>query len=138
MAYRTRNRGTEERWKLGMDRSHQAMLDDGFTLTEVLVAFAILSLSVILGLRAFGSGALQVAHVEEEFSKLHSMTETLAAVQLGEPTSQAPENPDVVTIPLAGEKSDWSSLIPQVVVITNPDSKSDPIETILVRPMNDE
>ncbi len=121
-----------------MSQERQTGNDDGFALTEVLVAFAILSLSVILGLRAFGSGVLQVAHVEEEFSNLHSMTETLAAVQLGEPASQAPGNPDVVTIPLAGEKSDWSSFIPQLVVITTPDSKSDPIETIIIRHMNDE
>lgn len=121
-----------------MDQLRQIMHDDGFTLTEVLVAFAILSLSVILGLRAFGSGVLQVAHVEEEFSNLHNMTETLAAVQLGETATQVPGNPDVVTIPLAGEKSDWSSLIPQLAVITNPDSKSDPIETILIRDANDE
>lgn len=121
-----------------MSQPLRTMQDEGFTLTEVLVAFAILSLSVILGLRAFGSGVLQVAHVEEEFSNLHNMTESLATVQLGEPASQAPGNPDVVTVPLAREKSDWSSLTPQVLVITNPDNKSDPIETILIQRMSDE
>jgi prepilin-type N-terminal cleavage/methylation domain-containing protein len=106
--------------------------DDGFTLTEVLVAFAILSLSVILGLRAFGSGISQIARIEDELSQSRSNSVLLSRLLIDGSNLPEKDLGTITAIPLGDEASPWSSDMPHLVVVGRQDGETEPMETIMV------
>jgi prepilin-type N-terminal cleavage/methylation domain-containing protein len=57
--------------------------ESGFTLIEVLVAFSILSLTILAGLRIFSSGLYRIIGTEEDSARLEMARAMLAHEMLG-------------------------------------------------------
>jgi type II secretory pathway pseudopilin PulG len=112
--------------------------EGGFTLTEVLVAFAILSLSVILGLRAFGSGISQIARIEDELSQSRSNSVLLSRLLIDGSNLPEKDLGTITAIPLGDEASPWSSDMPHLVVVGRQGGQPELIETIVILRANNE
>jgi prepilin-type N-terminal cleavage/methylation domain-containing protein len=94
--------------------------NDGFSLIEVLVAFAILSIVIITGLRILGDATRRVKQIEDR-------TTELAAARA---SMDLTENPNLVTTPIPGESVNWTEYAPVLRQVKREDQTV--LETIVL------
>jgi prepilin-type N-terminal cleavage/methylation domain-containing protein len=94
--------------------------NDGFSLIEVLVAFAILSIVVITGFRILGDATRQVKQIEVRTVELAAARTELDLV----------ESPNLVTRPIPGEAVNWTEYVPVLRQVNRADQTL--LETIVI------
>lgn len=92
----------------------------GFSLIEILVAFAILSIVVITGLRILGDATRRVKQIEVRTTELEA-----ARVAMDQTVS-----PNLVTLPIAGETVNWTDYVPVLRQVKHADQTV--LETIVI------
>ena len=107
--------------------------EGGFTLIEVLVAFSILSLTIIVGIQIFSSGLNRIDAVEGANDRLAQAKALLVQVQLGtefDALSTAATNLKISRTILANEGVNWTNLKPVRVQVLEGDKVI--LETIIL------
>jgi prepilin-type N-terminal cleavage/methylation domain-containing protein len=96
------------------------MKNSGFSLIEVLVAFAILSIVVITGLRILGDATRRVKQIETRTVELAAARTEMDLV----------ESPNLVKRPIPGESVNWTEYTPVLRQIRRGDQTV--LETIVI------
>jgi prepilin-type N-terminal cleavage/methylation domain-containing protein len=100
----------------------------GFTLVEVLVAFAIMSLAVITGFRLFGEGLGRISHVEQRLADVATANAALWGQSIAGIRSPVSRQG------LTGETVDWTPMTAKLIAVPigKVPSKGDVLETIVL------
>jgi prepilin-type N-terminal cleavage/methylation domain-containing protein len=102
----------------------------GFSLVEVLVAFTILSVTIIAGLNILGDGVRQTGQVEKRLEILAAAKKELTRIEAGAPAGvDAGPRLRVSMTPLGGNAGEPGVAQPQVVRIWAADGGSAPLLT---------
>jgi prepilin-type N-terminal cleavage/methylation domain-containing protein len=109
--------------------TEQAKSNSGFTLLEVLVSFAILSMTVIVGFQVFGEGLSRVARVEKVLDET-----ALAKHMLSLPLSAggAPATGPLVKQAITEVPPDWTPARPILLRMRSGDQGNE-FETIVIQ-----
>jgi prepilin-type N-terminal cleavage/methylation domain-containing protein len=105
----------------------------GFTLIEVLVAFSILSLTIIVGFQIFSSGLHRIRSAGEVSARLEAAKTVLAQETLGvRPQQDSGANGDleIIKTTATNETPQWTKVIPVRVQVR--DGNSLLLETIVL------
>ncbi len=98
---------------------------DGFSLIEVLVAFTILSLTVITGFQIFGDGLSRISRVDSAVNDITAARTSLMAAELGQKSDAA-----VTRTVLENETVDWTKNKPALLQVKRGDNII--LETIVI------
>ncbi len=106
----------------------------GFTLVEVLVSFAILSMTIIVGFQIFGEGLSRVSRVEKALDET-AAAKQLLSVPLTEGGPSAFSKGAVIQQPIAEVMPDWTSARPILLRVPSRgqgNEQGDELETIVI------
>jgi prepilin-type N-terminal cleavage/methylation domain-containing protein len=100
--------------------------DNGFTLTEVLVAFSLVASATILGLQAFATGMAQINRIKAEVTESEIQRAKLEAVLTGSLDNDA----SIARLALGNEVVDWTPL--RVILLKAGPANDEQLETIII------
>jgi prepilin-type N-terminal cleavage/methylation domain-containing protein len=105
---------------------------DGFTLIEILVAFVIMSMTVLAGLQLFSSGVARVTRINDT---RHSMELARTLIESGETSGSLPSGWRIVVGPPLDTSASWTTLAPRLVQVVETQNGVDHVvlETIELR-----
>jgi general secretion pathway protein I len=108
----------------------------GFTLVEVLVAFAILSLTVIAGFNILADSVKRTEQIEQRLELLAAAKQELTRVEAGlESRTAADPRLRVSIAPLGGDAGEQGAARPQLVRIWAADEGAAPLlESVVILP----
>jgi prepilin-type N-terminal cleavage/methylation domain-containing protein len=107
--------------------------ESGFTLIEVLVAFAILSLTIIVGFQIFLSGLNRINAAEIANERLSQAKVLLHQVQMpSDPDARPPTGQDfrITKTLVVAEKIEWTNVRPALIQVR--DGNEIILETIIL------
>jgi type II secretory pathway component PulJ len=102
----------------------------GFTLIEVLVSFAILSMTIIVGFQIFGEGLSRVSRVEKALDETAAAKQMLS-LPLTEAEPPALSREAVTKQSLTETLPDWTSAHPILLRVPSR-GQGDELETIVI------
>lgn len=108
--------------------------DAGFTLVEILVAFAIMAMTIIVGMQVFSEGLSRITRSGDADERLARSRAALAAAQLGTLSQGQQNRPGLEMTVLEAEKVPWTEFAP--VRVTIKDEKGLVLETIIIAPQD--